>query len=386
MKILLITDGIAPFVVGGMQKHSANLVRELVQLGHQVTLLHCVPHGATLPNRASVIESMALDPNSTLKTICIAFPKAGLFPGHYLKESYVYSKYCFDAVKADLNSFDFIYAKGFTAWYFLFQKSKGTQIPPIGVKFHGYEMFQKPLNWRMRMQHWLLKSPVIWNNRQADFVFSYGGKITSLIEGIGVASSRIISIPTGIDPSWIVKTFKASTSEKRTILFVGRYERRKGIEELHAVIPGLLQNPKVHFELIGPIPHSKRLKHDRVTYHGQLTNAAEIKAVMDQCQILVTPSHSEGMPNVIMEGMSRGLAVVATDVGAVAAVVDASNGVLISHINQQALDKALNQIIHVSDAELDDLRRRSLSKVNEFVWSKIGQVVAKEIGERVGAQ
>jgi glycosyltransferase involved in cell wall biosynthesis len=92
------------------------------------------------------------------------------------------------------------------------------------------------------------------------------------------------------------------------------------------------------------------------------------------------------MPNVIMEGMSRGLAVVATDVGAVAAVVDASNGVLISHINQQALDKALNQIIHVSDAELDDLRRRSLSKVNEFVWSKIGQVVAKEIGERVGAQ
>jgi glycosyltransferase involved in cell wall biosynthesis len=84
--------------------------------------------------------------------------------------------------------------------------------------------------------------------------------------------------------------------------------------------------------------------------------------------------------------MSRGLAVVATDVGAVAAVVDASNGVLISQISQEALDKALNQIINVSETDLDDLRRRSLTKVNEFVWSKIGQVVAKEIGERVGAQ
>ena len=386
MKILLITDGIAPFVVGGMQKHSANLAKELVQFGHQVTLLHCVPHGTTLPNRASVVESMALDSSCTLKTICIAFPKAGLFPGHYLKESYVYSKYCFDAVKSDLAKFDFIYAKGFTAWYFLFQKSKGLQIPPIGVKFHGYEMFQKPLNWRMRMQHWLLKSPVIWNNRHADFVFSYGGKITSLIQSIGVSPNRIISIPTGIDPTWMVHDFKASTAKKRSILFVGRYERRKGIEELHAVIPRLLQDPRVHFELIGPIPHSKRLKHDRVTYHGQLTSAAEIKSVMDQCQILVTPSHSEGMPNVIMEGMSRGLAVVATDVGAVAAVVDESNGILIPEIHQEALEKALLEVVHFTEAELDRLRAKSLAKVNEFIWSKIGQVVANEIAARVGAQ
>jgi glycosyltransferase involved in cell wall biosynthesis len=92
------------------------------------------------------------------------------------------------------------------------------------------------------------------------------------------------------------------------------------------------------------------------------------------------------MPNVIMEGMSRGLAVVATDVGAVAAVVDESNGILIPEIHQEALEKALLEVVHFTEAELDRLRAKSLAKVNEFIWSKIGQVVANEIGARVGAQ
>ncbi|MBK7816242.1 MAG: glycosyltransferase [Sphingobacteriaceae bacterium] len=38
---------------------------------------------------------------------------------------------------------------------------------------------------------------------------------------------------------------------------------------------------------------------------------------MRACDVLICPSFSEGFPNVILEAMSNGLAVAATNVGAV---------------------------------------------------------------------
>ena len=40
MHILLLTDGIYPFVLGGMQKHSAILTEELIRKGIKITLVH----------------------------------------------------------------------------------------------------------------------------------------------------------------------------------------------------------------------------------------------------------------------------------------------------------------------------------------------------------
>ncbi|MEN9639790.1 MAG: hypothetical protein RLZZ262_1659 [Bacteroidota bacterium] len=383
MKVLLMTDGITPFVVGGMQKHSFNLCRELVVAGNDVTLLHCVPFGTELPNRAKVMEAMQLPEDATLRTICISFPKPGVFPGHYIKESYIYSKLCYNAVKSVLTDYDFIYAKGFCAWHLMHLKTKGEKLPPIGVKFHGYEMFQTPINWRIRMEQWLLKSPVIWNNKNADVVFSYGGKITDLIASIGVERQRIIEIPTGIDLRWIVDRIRTCSGSTRKFLFVGRYERRKGIEELHAVLPELVQHHDMEFHLIGPIPPTKKLKHERIIYHGQMNDAKEIQSIMDQCHVLVTPSHSEGMPNVIMEGMARGMAVVATDVGAVSAVVDDQNGILIPAINQESLRTSLLEVLSWSNTELDTRRNTSLTKIRGFQWDQIAKRTETEISSRI---
>lgn len=100
-------------------------------------------------------------------------------------------------------------------------------MPPVGIKFHGYEMFQPPVGWRMRLENALLATPVKWNNAHADFVFSYGGKITPLIESLGVSSQRIVEIPTGIDPSWIRSKAELFSSGKVHFCFIGRNERRK---------------------------------------------------------------------------------------------------------------------------------------------------------------
>jgi glycosyltransferase involved in cell wall biosynthesis len=78
------------------------------------------------------------------------------------------------------------------------------------------------------------------------------------------------------------------------------------------------------------------------------------------------------MPNVIMEGMARGLAVLATDVGAVSAQVDAGNGWLIEAANEAALKQAFENALAISAEDLDILRKASISKIlHKFTWERV---------------
>lgn len=381
MKIAILTDGIYPFVIGGMQKHSFYLTKYLVELGAEVTVVHCV-HTKELPTRVDVLAAMNLPESCSLEVICLPFPDGGKLPGHYLKSNYFLSQQIYHRLKNDLPRFDFIYAKGFTSWVLADLKRKGTNLPPLGVKFHGYEMFQPPANLRTRFEQMLLRGPVKFIHQHTDFVFSYGGKISNIISGIGVPVSKIIEIPTGIASEWC-RSIIPPTAGMRKFVFVGRYERRKGIEELMQAISQL--NPDTFtFEFIGPIPATKKSNASNIRYHGKVMETDKIQSILDECHVLVTPSHSEGMPNVIMEGMARGLAVIATDVGAIAQQVDTSNGWLIQPNNIEELTSAMRASISLSDAELDLRRRRSVEKIQQhFTWEIVSQHTLREISYRV---
>ncbi|MEN9346533.1 MAG: hypothetical protein RLZZ77_44, partial [Bacteroidota bacterium] len=73
MKLLLITDGISPFVIGGMQKHSANIARFMVEKGHEVTVVHCVPYGTSLPTEEEVKTALSLPPFASITSIALHF-------------------------------------------------------------------------------------------------------------------------------------------------------------------------------------------------------------------------------------------------------------------------------------------------------------------------
>ena len=384
MRLLVLTDGITPFVTGGMQKHSANLVKYLVMRGHHIMLVHCVTGKDKIPNQAEIRDSLELSGNELLTTKGYRFPSLGSMPGHYLKESYAYSARIFKDFSDQLNDFDFIYAKGFCAWTFLEKKKKGQKMPPIGVKFHGYEMFQRLNGFSQKVQAWLLRGAVKWNNRNADYVFSYGAGITEIIESIGVLKKNIIEIPSGIDNSWLVKSNTKREGAFR-FLFIGRYELRKGIEDLNKVISSIPISDNVVFDFIGEIPMSKRIKRSDVTYHGIIKEAALIKEIMDSSDVLLVPSHSEGMPNVILEGMSRGLAVIATNVGAVRALVNNENGYLIDALNEGQLRTAIEKAAAAGHQDAYEKGSKSLQMLNDrFGWDKIAEETEKQLAVRLG--
>ena len=376
MKILILTDGIAPFVMGGMQKHSFHLAQELALLGHSIELAHCVPAGKPKPTQEEITDAFGEAAMANLAIHTFHFPESSWYPGHYLNESYAYSCRLYDRLSARAKEFDFIYAKGFCAWKWLEEKAKGRALPPIGVKFHGYEMFQPPANWRMRLQNGLLQSPTRWNNAHADVIFSYGGDITRIIQDIA-PKTAILEIPTGITEDWIRK--EVVQLQKRAWVFLGRFERRKGIEELHQAWQSLPQDDGIHLHMIGPIPHSKRIKGKNITYHGGISNPKEIREILDQCEVLIAPSHAEGMPNAIMEAMARGLAILTTPVGAIPSMVDETNGTFVKPADAGELERAMRKWMDLSSDEMRAMQKASLDRVHSFRWPGIAQRTAEAI-------
>jgi len=371
VKLAILTDGIYPFVIGGMQKHSYYLARFLTGLGVDVTLVHCVPHGKPLPDEAEVKAKLEIAEDAKFRSICLHFPQAGSMPGHYLKESYAYSVKVRAALGEALHGFDFIYIKGYAGWDLLRQKERGKKLPPLGVKFHGYEMFQQAPSFKVKLQHWLLRGPTKYNNKFADVVFSYGGYITPLVQQIGVPAERIIEIPTGIEASWVRDEVPAS-GDKRKFLFIGRFERRKGVEELNSVLEKLAGRDDFEFHFVGPIPPTRHIQSEAITYHGKVMEKDKLQAIVDDCEVLVTPSHSEGMPNVIMEGMARGLAVIATDVGAVPSQVDEGNGWRLTPGDAEVLETAMLEAISMDGTALDQKRQASQQRVlDQFTWEQV---------------
>lgn len=387
MKIALLTDGITPFIIGGMQRHSANLAKYFTLAGLEVTLIHCVSQDQNLPSEKEVNESL-FGKNSLVQLhniVSLKFPKPGKIPGHYIRNSYNYSKQVFESL--DWSAFDFVYAKGFCGWYYMEQKNKGMNLPPIGVKFHGYEMFQQNNSLIQKLKVQLLRKATVWNNQHADIVFSYGGRITELIkQKINVPISNIIELTSGIDRNWIRDNENISSiSEVTKFVFVGRDEKRKGIEELNEAIKIILNKNSTNFEFhfIGPIPTSKQIHHKSIFYYGELNDKFQIIQILDQMDVLVCPSHSEGMPNVILEGMARGLAIIATNVGAVNQMVDNSVGRLIQPFKTNELIAAINEMMLLGTEEIIRLKKASIQRTQfQFEWSVLIQDLITRIKEK----
>lgn len=372
MKLLLLTDGIPPFVMGGMQKHSYLLAKYLAKEGVDIELHHCMLNQSFDQKLLPFSE----DELSNIQIVTHDFPESVKFPGHYLYNSFRYSSMVFESIKNRLDEFDFVYAKGFAAWKLIIEKRKGLQCPPIGVKFHGMNMFLPTTGLKPNLEQVMLKPPVLYNLDKADWVFSYGGKVTQTLLDIDIPKRKIIEIPTGIEKHWLKTDFNKKSGNVKFV-FVGRYDIVKGIRELHKAILNLSGDFEFHF--IGPFDNKHQIKSTHCTYHGTIKDAEQMKNLMDSMDVLVLPSYSEGMPNVILEAMARGLAIIATDVGAVNALVNNKNGHLIPKSNEKLIQKVLQKMIVATDLEINEMKKASIQSVQHFTWEYLTKLTLNEI-------
>jgi glycosyltransferase involved in cell wall biosynthesis len=372
VRIALLTDGIWPYRIGGMQKHSYYLVKYFAQQGVYVDLYHMNDSKYDI----NKLEFFTGEEKKFITPFVFTFPNKGKWPWHYLQESYLHSKMMYDCfIKQP--PVDFIYSKGYTGWYFIKRKQQREKLPPIGLRLHGYEIFQRGSGAINLYRKYLYLPLMKYLNNKADYVYSYGGGITDIIKtNLPHTASKIIEVPAAIESAWICEN-NITVKTPISFAFLGRYEIRKGVKELSAALKNLIGKYNFQFDFVGPIPDEFKINSPQIKYHGPISDAEKIKTILQSTDVFVLPSHAEGMPNVILEAMASGCAILATDVGAVNVMVDECNGWLIQPLSSISIEQKIIEIIEADLKIIESKKSASVKKITEnFMWDKI---ISKEI-------
>jgi glycosyltransferase involved in cell wall biosynthesis len=141
--------------------------------------------------------------------------------------------------------------------------------------------------------------------------------------------------------------------EAPLIVFLGRLSERKGVPELLSalgspVMAGLRWQAVLAGD--GPVTEYRQQASamglsDRVDMPGWL-DVNRTRALCRRADILVLPSHAEGMAMAVIEGLAHGLAVVTTRVGAhEEAVTDGESGLFVPVGDRDALAATLVRLV-----------------------------------------
>lgn len=138
----------------------------------------------------------------------------------------------------------------------------------------------------------------------------------------------------------------------KSLIFIGNLIVTKGVHELLDAI-ALLADPAITLHVIGGGPQAAALKEQaamldiqgQVHLHGALPHE-RVNGLLQQSRLLVLPSYSEGVPNVIMEALACGIPVVVTSVGGIPEVVNATNGVLIADHQPELIAHGIKRALH----------------------------------------
>ncbi|RIL09627.1 MAG: hypothetical protein DCC75_06090 [Proteobacteria bacterium] len=209
---------------------------------------------------------------------------------------------------------------------------------------------------------------------KADAIQSISHAILNLTEasyGVSQIGAKAKVFPIGLgDLSASTARKPAQGSGAVTVLFVGRFEHRKGIDTLMETIPALCREfPEVRFMLAGDdslqghrgTPYKKeflgRFEGEeflrRVEFLGRVDDE-RLFQLYSECDLFVAPSRFESFGIIFLEAMMFGKPVIGCRAGGMPEIIeDGVSGRLVEPEDSKALHHALRELI--SDAEL---RRR----------------------------
>lgn len=216
--------------------------------------------------------------------------------------------------KTDINKYDIIHAHSYSVTGFftkyICEKYKKKSV----LTFHGSDTLH--LN---RKDEKTIK--------KFDYVTYVSGFLKQVVhEKINLKNVNETIIYNGIDTNSF-KLLNDDNYQRKTIIYVGRLEKIKGVESLKKIFTEVSKIDKnIEFHIYGDGEKKNELQcffdnvKTTVKFYGTLTTDDLVKK-MQQAKILVLPSEREGFPCVVQEAKSCGVYVIATDVGGTAEAI-----------------------------------------------------------------
>ncbi|HXH26749.1 MAG TPA: glycosyltransferase [Candidatus Acidoferrum sp.] len=362
MKILFVTEQYTP-TVGGAIVATQQLMKGLVQQGHEVGIVTISPHIWGGPSgKPDETGAMAY---RCMSVPAIVNPKANymtIFP--WLTVPYVMLKMRPDCIHMMT---PFAFSHLLVLWW-----ARLLKIPIVSTNH------VMPENAVKTFKHWPMNrvtqyvSHLTWRNimlcmRVADFVTAPTPTALKMLQDHGLQKpSKAIS--NGIDahyyrPGSVNKTTLEQLGlhyePGTTLLYVGRLDEEKHLEILVAAMPAIVQKlPTAHLVLVGSGVCANPLRQQAVRLgvneHVTLTGRVSDKVKRDllRCaDIFVTPSPAELQCIAGLEALACGLPIIAANVAALKELCqDGKNGFLFSYPDAQ--DFANKAVCLLSDESL----------------------------------
>lgn len=155
------------------------------------------------------------------------------------------------------------------------------------------------------------------------------------------------------DPELDPATARKRSKKPCHLLFLGYLSARKGVPELLRALASLPRTTQCWRATLaggGPIDEYRKLAEDlgildRVAFPGWLDEVGT-RALCADADVLVLPSHAEGLAMSVLEGLSYGLAVLTTPVGAHSEVIEPEvSGLFVPPGNVPVLAASLAHLI-----------------------------------------
>lgn len=156
-----------------------------------------------------------------------------------------------------------------------------------------------------------------------------------------VFGAESVEIANFVDEAMIATT-KSISDEIRSVLFIGRVSESKGAREIYELARRF---PQICFQVIGEVSEQVAGwdRPENVELLGTKAHGDVIKK-LDDADVFFFPSHTEGFSVSLVEAMSRGVPIVATDVGANMEMVEQRGGVIVGVGDVDAMEDAFNKI------------------------------------------
>jgi glycogen(starch) synthase len=195
-----------------------------------------------------------------------------------------------------------------------------------------------------------------------------------------------VEIPPAIEPPGAEFRRRFAEDDERIVLYVGRIVEEKGVNVLIGAVPLIARSGvPVKLLVVGDGYASDRMKriawelgiYDRVFFTGYVDDA-ELERIYSIADAQAVPSLYEPFGIVALEGMARGVPIVASDTGGLAEIVDNERtGLKVPPDNSVELSAALRRLL-VDKKLSETLKQNALDEVRgRFSWTAICDSVKK---------
>jgi len=221
---------------------------------------------------------------------------------------------------------------------------------------------------------------IVWACNKANGVFSVSQALKNKLIEIGVQPEKIHVAYNGVDHKRF--TINTLVRKENSLLYVGNLVHDKGIMELIDAFIILSQsNDLLRLVVAGDGKMMSEIV-DKLREHNIINKTellgsvshSDIPMLMQQATTLILPSYAEGLPNVVVEAMSCGTPVVATNVGGIPEAVNENTGILVDPRDVPQLTKAISSVL-IKEWSAEEVR----SQAKKFSWDTYANVTVKEM-------